>query len=97
MKNKKEVIELLKDERRYLEEKFFVQSVGLFGSYARDEQSELSDIDLLVEFRKPIDFFELFDLEAYLAEKLGAKVEIVTPEALKERIKPRILKEVVYV
>jgi len=52
---------------------------------------------LLVEFEKPIDFFKLVELEDYLSELLGAKVEVVTPDALKERIKPYIMRDIAYV
>jgi len=50
----------------------------------------------LVEFEKPIDFFKLFELEEYLSERLGVKVEIVTPNAIKEEIKPYIMRNVIY-
>ncbi len=97
MKSKKEVLKILKEEFPHLKEKFNVKNIGLFGSYARGEQSETSDIDLLVEFEKPIDFFKLVELEDYLSKMLGAKVEIATPGALKERIKPYIMRDVSYV
>ncbi len=97
MKTKKEILKILKEEFPHLKEKFNVKTIGLFGSYARGEQLETSDIDLLVEFEKPIDFFKLVELEDYLSKMLGAKVEIVTPGALKERIKPYIMRDVAYV
>jgi len=96
MKTKEEILKILKRERSCLKKKFFVKRVGLFGSYSRGEQTEKSDIDLLVEFEKPIDFFKLFELEEYLSEGLGAKVEIVTPNAIKEEIKPYIMRDVIY-
>lgn len=71
--------------------------MGLFGSYSRGEETEDSDIDLLVDFERPIDYFKLIDMEDYLKEKIGVEVEIVTRPALKDRIKNRILKEVSYV
>ncbi|MFX0152766.1 MAG: nucleotidyltransferase family protein, partial [Candidatus Hodarchaeota archaeon] len=74
-----------------------VNKIGLFGSYAREEQNETSDVDLLVEFITPISFFTLFKLEDYLSDKLGVKVEIVTPGALKELLIPTIMRDVIYV
>lgn len=62
-----------------------VSRVRLFGSHARDEARPDSDIDLLVELVRPMGF-ELFDLENSLTEKLGAKVQLVTDEALTNRI-----------
>jgi len=97
MKTKEEILRILKKELPYLKEKFNVKSIGLFGSYVRSEQKKESDVDVLVEFQKPVGFFEFIDLEDYLSEKLGVKVDLVTPDALKPLIKPRILKETVYV
>jgi predicted nucleotidyltransferase len=94
---KKTVLDTLEVEIPYLKREFQVKTIGVFGSYAREEQTETSDIDLLVEFSKPISFFTLFDLEDYLTNKLGVKVEIVTPGALKELIVPLIMKDVINV
>jgi hypothetical protein len=58
---------------------------------------ERSDIDILVEFSKSVDFFEFLDLQYYLEELFNRKVDLVTPDALKPFMKNRILKEVVYV
>ena len=97
MRTKEEILKILKDELPYLREKFNVKSIGLFGSYARDEQKDKSDVDILVEFSKPIGFFKFMELEEYLSKKLGVKVDLVTPDALKPMIKPQIMREVVYV
>ena len=97
MKTKEEVIKVLKHELPYLKQRYGVSNVGLFGSYSRNEQTEHSDIDLLVDFERPIDFFKLFEVEDYLKEKFVIKVEIVTRPVFKDRIKNRILKEVSYV
>jgi predicted nucleotidyltransferase len=97
MRTKEEILKILKDELPYLREKFNVKSIGLFGSYARDEQRDRSDVDILVEFSKPIGFFKFMELEEYLSKKLGVKVDLVTLDALKPMIKPQIMREVVYV
>jgi hypothetical protein len=97
VKTKEEILKILEKELPYLKEKFNVKTIGIFGSYVRSEQKRESDIDVLVEFQKPVGFFEFIELEDYLSEKLGEKVDLVTPDALKPLIKPRILKEVVYV
>lgn len=94
---KEDILKTLKKELPYLNETYGVTKVGLFGSYSRGEATETSDIDLLVEFEKPMGFFRFIQLENYLAEKLGAKVELVTEDALKPIVKPRVMKEAVYV
>jgi len=96
LKTRGRILKALKMELPYLRDKFNVKSVGLFGSCARGEQTRKSDIDLLVEFESPIGLFELVELEEYLGGILGAKVEIVTPDALKPIMKPLVLKEVIY-
>lgn len=97
MKTREEVLRILGSELPYLSEKYGVGKIGLFGSYSRDEQDSGSDIDLLVQFERPIGFFKFIAVEDYLKGKLGEKVEIVTEDALKPLIKPRVMKEVVYV
>ncbi len=97
MKTKEEILKILRNEIPNLKEKFNVKTIALFGSYARGEQTEKSDIDLLVEFEKPTDFFKLIELEEYLSELLKTKVEVVTPDAIKERLKPYIMRDLAYV
>jgi len=96
MKSKEEILNILKKELPYLREKFKVKNIGIFGSYVRGEQTKTSDIDMLVEFDAPVGFFKFIELEHYLSEKLGVKVDLVTPDALKPLIKPRIIEEAVY-
>jgi len=96
MKSKEEILKTIKKELPSLKKKFKVRSIGLFGSYAREEQTTVSDIDMLVEFEVPVGFFKFIELENYLSEKLGAKVDLVTPDALKPLIKPHIMEEAVY-
>lgn len=96
MKDKERVLQILRGEFPYLKKEFGVKRFGLFGSFARDEQTKTSDIDLLVEFERPIGFFKFIEVEDYLSDRLGAKVDLVTPDALKALIKPRVMKEAVY-
>ena len=63
----------------------------------RKEEKEKGDIDILVEFYETIDLFEFVELEGFLSEALGVKVDLVMKETLKPRIKNRILKEAVYI
>ncbi|HEX9667809.1 MAG TPA: nucleotidyltransferase family protein [Thermodesulfobacteriota bacterium] len=97
MKRKEEILKILKDELSYLSKTYNVKNLGLFGSYSREEQTPESDIDILVEFEKPIGFFNFIELEDYLTDKLGAKVELVTGDALKPMIRSYVMENIVYV
>ena len=97
MKTKEEVLRILKDELPHLKEKYGIRKIGIFGSYSRGEQNIDSDVDLLVDFEKPIGFFRFLAVEDYIEEKLGVKAELVTEDALKPRMKPHVLEEVIYV
>jgi len=92
-----EIKKVLKINETFLKEKFKVKEIGIFGSYVRGEQKKRSDLDILVEFRKPIGLFEFMDMEEYLAKILGIKVDLVSKKALKPRIGKHILEEVIYI
>ena len=79
----------------YLKEKFKVESLGIFGSYVRQDQKPSSDLDLLVTFSDTPTLFQFIELETQLSEKLGIKVDLVMKSDLKPRIKDHILNEVV--
>lgn len=79
-----------------LRKKYKIKSLGIFGSYVREEQRQRSDVDILVDFEGTITFFQFVDLELELGGLLGVKVDLVMKSALKPKIGERILKEVVY-
>ena len=87
-------MEVLAEHRGELE-KFAVKSVAVFGSAARDEMGPQSDIDLLVEFKRPIGLFAFLDLKQYLEGLLKRQVDLTTPEALKPQLREQILSEAV--
>ncbi len=89
-----EIKKILKDHEKMLSEKFKVKSIMIFGSYARNEQKEGSDVDIIVDFSEPIGL-EFIDLKEYLEEILGMKVDLVTPRAIREKMRKSILKEAV--
>ena len=97
MVNKSDILAILKTNYEVLSNQFHVSQIGLFGSFAKEFESESSDIDLLVEFSKPITLFQFIELEDYLTEKLGRQVDLVSKKGLKPLLKSRILKDVVYV
>jgi len=86
----------LNDLKPILYKDYSVQRIGLFGSFSDDSYTDESDIDLLVEFEKPIGW-RYFSLEIYLENIFKRKIDLVTRNALKEQIKDRILKQVQYV
>lgn len=93
----KKIIENLELHKLELQKKFGVKEIGVFGSYVRGEQQEKSDIDILVEFETPIDFFTFIEVEETISKILGIKVDLVMKKAVKPEIEKYILKEVIYV
>ena len=98
MTNKEYILSVLKSQREKLHS-FGIKEVGLFGSYARNEQTEKSDIDLLVDFDPDKETFDNYMAVYELLEQLfsNTKVDIVTKNGLSPYIGPKILKEVQYV
>jgi len=97
MKTREEILKVLKVEFSHLNQMYGVTKIGLFGSYSRGEAREGSDVDLLVEFERPIGFFKFVELEDSLTDKLGVKVELVTDDALKPLVRPHVMEDIVYV
>jgi len=97
MKTLKEIEKILKENKAILAERFKVKEIGIFGSYVRGEQKEKSDVDILVSFYEPISLFEFMDMEEFLTQILGVKVDLVSKKALKPRIGKCILEEVIYI
>jgi predicted nucleotidyltransferase len=94
---KREIIDIIKSNKSELAARYGVRDLGLFGSYARGEQRDSSDIDILVSFSRDVDLFEFIDLREYLEAKLRARIDLVMASALKPAIGKRILEEVQYV
>jgi predicted nucleotidyltransferase len=96
MLSKNDILNKLSDLKPILKRDFLVKEIGLFGSFSEDSFTDDSDIDILVEFERPIGW-KFFSLEIYLENIFGRKIDLVTENALKEQIKDRILKQVKYV
>ncbi len=100
MLTKKEIITILKKEFPYLRDIFGVKRIGLFGSYSKGLQREDSDVDIIVEFEKPIGlkFIELAD---YIENIMGKKISLLTPEGIKsirvKNVAEDIEKSIIYV
>ena len=95
MKTLADLIRILKENRTELESRFHVKRIGIFGSYARSEETDSSDVDILVELSQPIGL-NLVDLIYFLEEKIGERVDLVTVKSLRSEFEEAILKEVVY-
>ena len=92
----KKQLDLLKP---VLEKEFQVETIGIFGSYSQSRQNKRSDLDILVTFQEPndIDIIDFITLKQFLSRKLKVKVDLVQKDAIKNRIKDRILQETIYV
>lgn len=93
MKSVDEIKKILLEHKNDMERKYNVKELGIFGSYVRGEQKEDSDLDVLVDFSKPIGFFKFIELEEYFENLLNVKVEMVSRGALKPYIGKYILDE----
>ena len=93
--NLKKLLEDKRAEIIRITEKYRARNVRLFGSVAREESNELSDIDLLMEFPEDMSFFRHIELIDELEALLGCKVDVISDRGLRERIKARVLAEAV--
>jgi len=96
MEKQNKVLDVLKSNKQYMQTNFMVNSIGLFGSYARNDFHGKSDIDILVTFSEPT-FDHYMDLKFYLEDIFGRPVDIVMEKTVKKRLKKTILQETLYV
>lgn len=90
-----EILKTLEEFKPELEEHYKVREIGVFGSYIRGDQTEGSDIDILVDLENGATLFDLIGLEIFLEEKLGHKVDVVTKNGVREELRDEIFGEVV--
>jgi predicted nucleotidyltransferase len=100
MLTREKIVQTLRKEQAYLAAEFGVSKVGLFGSYVKGQPDEASDIDILVEFERPIGF-RFLELADYLEAVLGRKVDVLTPAGIQniraKRVAKNITESLVYV
>jgi len=96
MKKEEEIMQILKKLMPELAKEYYVKKLGVFGSFSDGTHREDSDIDILVDFKKPVGW-KFFTLELYLEKVLGRKVDLVTRNALKKQIRDGILSQVKYI
>ncbi len=90
-------VEILRENLPVIHDRYNVKNIGIFGSRVRDDHVGSSDLDVLVDFERTVDYFEFLDLEEYLSELLCVTVDLVERQALKPHIGTRILSEVVMI
>jgi hypothetical protein len=90
--------QMLVELKPFLQQKYKVKEIGIFGSYVKGKEKKTSDIDILVEFEEEaeIGLIEFVHLENYLTDLLGIKVDLVLKRALKPNIGSKIMQEVIY-
>lgn len=92
-----DAISTLKKHEKFIYQKFGVKRIGIFGSFARGEEREDSDLDVLVVFEEGQKTFDNYmELKFYLEDLFGREVDLVTEKALKPQLKDIIMKDVVY-
>lgn len=92
-----DVLALLRDHEPELKNRFGVAKIGIFGSFSRGEERPDSDVDVLVTFRKGKETFNNYmDCKFYLEDLFGRKVDLVMNGAIKKRLRPYIIREVIY-
>ena len=98
MTTKYEIIEFLKKNRQIFKNKYHCTKIGLFGSFARNEQTEKSDIDIIVEFSPNTpDFYQTeIDLKQFIGNQFNRSVDICAEKWIKPIFKPIVLKETIY-
>lgn len=97
MKTLKEIKEILSNHKRELEDKYKIKEIRIFGSYVRNEQEKSSDVDILVDFYEVPDLFKFIEIEEYLANILGIKVDLVRKPVVRVELRDKILSEAIEV
>lgn len=94
-KNLNEILKKLKKFQNLLRDKFGIEEIKVFGSYAKNKQTSKSDLDIIVKFKKVPGFIELIKIEEELTDLLGVKVDLLTEEGISPFIREYIEKETI--
>ncbi|SDG85565.1 hypothetical protein SAMN04487996_12457 [Dyadobacter soli] len=91
-----DIVEILKELKPELADKYHVSSIGLFGSIVRDDFTVNSDVDIIVDFSRPVGV-EFIDLANLIEDRIGKPVDLVSKNGVKPRYYQEIATEIVYV
>ncbi|MEC9491647.1 nucleotidyltransferase family protein [Flexistipes sp.] len=94
---KEQILQYLREHKKELYEKYGVRKIGLFGSYARNENKKSSDIDIVVELESDNKFRSFFELKYYLEESLDMEVDLGIESAVKKEVRNQINRDIIYV
>ena len=92
---RQEVINFLRSNKRLLKDKYKVSKIGIFGSYAREENTNESDIDIIVSM--PSDFDNYYDLKEFLEKQLNLEIDLALEKNIRNLIRRKVQDEVIYV
>ena len=95
--NRDEILKVLRAHKSTLSQRFGVTNLALFGSVARNEMSDDSDIDILVRFDRPGTSRAYFGVQFYLEDLLGRPVDLITDKALRVELRPYVEREAINV
>ena len=84
-------------KKDYLLKTYGVEKIGIFGSFARNEATNKSDLDVLITLKEPISYFKFFDLEKEIELLVGKKIDLATNEAIKSTIRPNVMKDLIFI
>ena len=98
MLSSNDIIQFLKDNKSYLQEHFHCTEIGIFGSFARNKQTNESDIDILVVFEpETVNLYDVeLELKQYLEKSFNREIDICSKKWIKPIFKPLVLKEAIY-
>jgi predicted nucleotidyltransferase len=97
LKTLEEIKKILSGHKEELAERYKIKEIRIFGSFIRGEQKERSDIDILVDFYEVPDLFKFIEIEEYLGNLLGVKVDLVRKPVLRVELRDKILRGAVEV
>ena len=99
MGTKEEILQFLINNKRFLSDRFHLKKIGLFGSFARGEQTQSSDVDILIELEENTkNIFDLeYDLKELLKKQFNRDVDLIREKYIKSYFKPLILRDAIYV
>jgi predicted nucleotidyltransferase len=88
---------IIREEKEYLQHQFCVGEIGIFGSFTRNEQQADSDVDVLVDFFRPVSLLTIIALENYLSSKFNRKVDVVPRADIRSELRNSILSSTIFV